>query len=150
MKKQNALTAKTATSKKAKTSLAKMSTQKPPTEAEIAKAVAATKPLPGDIAKILSLEIVEEVDKYEPIVFSDTWYEFSGFVETFRVHPKTAGKWLDKGWLAYSLLGKLRFINKFDIEDMMLRFRKPAILGLGYMVSLVSDWNTWGFFCESL
>ncbi|HEY5463512.1 MAG TPA: hypothetical protein VIJ95_09685 [Hanamia sp.] len=59
-----------------KTALAMISTQKPPTEAEIAKALAPKRPLPGDIALMQSLEIENEVDKYEPIVLSDTWYEF--------------------------------------------------------------------------
>jgi len=93
----------------------------------MAKAVAAKKALPGDIAAIRALKIKDdEVDKYEPIVFSDTCYEFSVFVHKLSAHPKTVVKWLKNGWLVYSELGKMRFINKFDVEDMMLRFRKPG------------------------
>jgi hypothetical protein len=129
MKLQNGSPAKTTAPKKDKISLAKISLHQP-TEEEIAKALAAKRPLPGDISVIQSLEIEDEedeVDKYDPIVLSDTWYEFSVFAKKFHLHPKTAGKWLDNGWLAHSKIGRIRIINKFDIEEMMLYFRKPAI-----------------------
>jgi hypothetical protein len=114
-------------SKKAGESKQRISTRNPPTEAEIAKAVAAKKPLPGDMALIRSLKLEDEADKFEPIVFSETWYEFSVFVRMLRVHKKTVCKWLDNGWLAYSEVGKMRFINRFDFEDMMMWFRVEAI-----------------------
>lgn len=117
--------ARIGTLKKGQISKVRISEQKPPTEAGIAKALAAKEALPGDIAAIQARKLEDQqVDKYEPIVFSDAWYGFSVFAYKFGTHPKTAAKWLKNGWLPYWELEKMRFINKFDIEDMMLRFRK--------------------------
>lgn len=126
MKKQNGIAAKTTASKKGKTSLKRMSNYNPTSE-EVAKAVAAKKPLAGDIAVIQSLELKEKKDIEQAIVLSETWYEFSVFASMMNTSKKMVSKWLDNGWLAYSILGKIRIINKADVEEMMLHFRKPAI-----------------------
>ena len=124
-KQKNAI--QTTASKKATASKARISKRPPPTEAELAKAVAAKKALPGDIALMRSLTLDEKKDKPQPIVFSDTWYEFSVFVRMIDAHKKTVGKWLTNGWLAYSQVGKMRLINKADVEDMMMWFRVEAV-----------------------
>lgn len=132
MKKNNKTSAaKIAASKpadsKKKTTTRRASTQPPPTKEDVQKALAARKALPKDIEVIRGLRPDgEAVEKYEPIVFSDTWYEFSVFCRMLHVSSKTVGKWLENGWIAYSKIGRFRIINKFDFEDMMMRFRVPA------------------------
>ena len=119
--------AKKGTAGKKKTSKKRLSTQPPPTKEEAKKILKARKPSPKDIAAMRSITWDgEPAEKYEPIVFSDTWYEFKVFCDMLNIHPKTVGKWLDNGWIAYAKLGRFRIINKFDFEDTMRRFRVPA------------------------
>jgi len=126
MRNQNVAVGKQAKAKTKNASLRKISTKKPPTTDEMAKAIKAKKPSPADIAQIQALEMDNSPERDEAIVFSDTWYEFSVFVKKFNICPATANAWLNNGWFAYSGLGKLRFINKADIEATMRHFRHPA------------------------
>ena len=131
MRKQKVTAAKTASKKTPKTSSARIS-KFTPTQEDITKAMAA---MSKDAEVISSLKLEdEEVDKYQPIVFSDTWYEASVLAKKLHLHPKTLNRWMDKGWLAYSPLGKIRLINKFDFEDMLLHFRKPAIWAIVWLM----------------
>lgn len=123
---QNGQIAKPTTGKKNKPSLKRIS-EHTPTREEVAKCLARRKPTGADIAEIQALKLKEKKTRQFPIVFSDTWYEHSVFVSTMGISKKTVNKWLDNGWLAYSQLGKIRIINKADVEEMMLYFRKPAI-----------------------
>lgn len=114
-----------------------MSLQPPPSAEELKKAIAAkkaliacNKPQAGDIARIRALQIEEEAVKGEPVVFSDEWYEFSVFCQRIKIGPSTVTKWLSNGWLAYSEIGRLRIINRADIDEMMRRFRRPAFFWL--------------------
>jgi hypothetical protein len=110
----------------------RMSTQPPPSAEELKKIIAAKKalktnhPQAGDIARIRALQIKEEKIKGEPVVFSDEWYEFSVFCQKITTGASTVSNWLKNGWLAYSQLGRLRIINRADIDEMMRRFRMPA------------------------
>ena len=134
---------------KPKTSVRRLSKQAPPTPEEVKKALAAKKalakkPLAGDINKMNSLEL-EEAEEFETIIFSDQWFEFSVLCRKLHVGPATVTKWLDNGWVAYTEIGRLRLINKWDFEDMMRRFRKPALWCLGYISMLLNDFNV----CEA-
>lgn len=91
-----------------------------------------------------SLEL-EEAEEFETIIFSDQWFEFSVLCRKLHVGPATVTKWLDNGWVAYTEIGRLRLINKWDFEDMMRRFRKPALWCLGYISMLLNDFNV----CEA-
>ena len=126
MRSQNLAIQKEGKAKTQKASLRKISTQQPPTADEMAKAIKAKEPSPSDIAAILALKMDNSPEEDKAIVLSDTWYEFSVFVEKFNICPATANTWLNNGWLAYSGLGKMRFINKADIEATMRHFRHPA------------------------
>jgi len=136
MEKKNVKRGKTITTKRAKKPLGIMSTQLPPTEAQIEEALAARNPTKGDLALMNLIAIKNEKDKFQPISLSTEWYEFTVFVLRFGLNKRTAGKWLTKGWLSYSLIGKLRFINKSDIEIMMLRFRKSAFFWMSVSMSM--------------
>lgn len=125
MRKQNVTATKTVSQKK-KTTSARLSNFKPTSE-ELSKAMAVKLAMSKDAALIKSLKLEEEQDKFKPIVFSDTWYEWSVLAQKLHVHPKTLGKWLKNGWLAYSAVGKICIINKADLEEMLLQFRKPSI-----------------------
>ncbi|MGN6602618.1 MAG: helix-turn-helix domain-containing protein [Ginsengibacter sp.] len=132
MKKNNKATAakipaSEGTAGKKKTSQRRLSTQPPPTNAEAKRLLAQRKAFEKELTNIGEIRSDgEAVEKYEPIVFSDTWYEFTQFCRMLNLHPKTVSKWLDNGWIAYSKLGRFRIINKFDFEDTMRRFRIPA------------------------
>lgn len=128
MRKQNVTATKTV-SQKPKTSSARLSNFKPTSE-EFSGAMAVKMALSRDAELIKSLKLEEEKDKYEPIVFSETWYELSVLAQKLNVHKKTLSKWLKNGWLAYSEIGKTCIINKADLEEMLLRFRKPSIWAL--------------------
>jgi excisionase family DNA binding protein len=109
--------------KKRKGSLRRISSQKPPTEEEVKKAMDTRKALAGDIAMMNSLKLEdEEIDQFQPIVFSDTWYEFSVFCHRLNIPRRSVNRWLENGWIAYSKLGRFRLINKFDFEETMLYF----------------------------
>lgn len=145
MRKQNAMTEKSAKAKTKNALLRKISTQKPPTADEIAKAIAMKNPSITDIGKIQSLVMDNSPEIHQPIVLSDTWYEFSVFVSKFHMSASTANAWLNNGWLAYSEIGRFRFINKSDIEAMMIHFRRPAkwatylLMLLSYSIDFGSD-----------
>jgi hypothetical protein len=124
MRKLNVKPAKAGNAKKTKASIGRISKEKPPTDAEI--------------AKMQSLKLDDLPDKNEPIVLSETWYEYSVFRNKFNICPGTANNWLRKGWLAYSGVGKMRFINKTDIEDMMRHFRRPSIW-TSFLTLLLND-----------
>jgi hypothetical protein len=149
MKKQKGTATKKSTAKKCEPSLLRISKFKPSDE-EVAKALEARKALPGDIAAIQSIKLPDEPPKNEPIVFSDEWYEHLVFSKKIGIHKKTTGKWLENGWLAYSHIGKFRFINKADIEDMMRRFRRPATMLLTIAVPIINDLKVFGLFCEGM
>jgi|GEM_PF-2550213 len=126
MRSQNVTIQKQGKAKTQETSLRKISTRKPPTADEMAKAIKAIEPTTADIAQIQALKMDNTQERDRAIVLSDNWYEFSVFVKKFKMCPATANTWLKKGWLAYSELGKMRFINKADIEATMIHFRHPA------------------------
>ena len=135
---------------KPKTSARRLSKQAPPTPEEVKKALAAKKalakkPQAGDINKMNSLEL-EEAEEFETIIFSDHWFEFSVLCRKLHMGSGTVGKWLENGWLAYSKIGRSRFINKWDFEDMMRRFRKPALWCLSYISMLLNDFNVFEAF----
>lgn len=138
MKEKNEKPAGKTIAKETKNPLMRKSLQPPPTAEELKKAVAAkkalalkvNKPLAGDIARIKALQLKEEAIKCKPIVFSDDWYEFSVFCQKLSTGASTVNKWLQNGWLAYSAIGRLRFINRADFDEMMRRFRKPAFFWL--------------------
>jgi hypothetical protein len=128
MRKQNSTASKTAKAKtsKSKKPMGRLSTQPLPTLEELEKALKAMKPSPTDVEKMQALKAPEEIDKNPPIILSNRWYEFSVFIREFCISKGTGNSWIDKEWLAYSGIGKFRFINTADIEDMMLYFRHPA------------------------
>ncbi|MDP4284920.1 MAG: hypothetical protein Q8891_10870 [Bacteroidota bacterium] len=86
-------------------------------------------PTSVDLAEMRKLMLEREEEKARgEIVLSDTWYEFSVFMNKFHICRNTLKKWTDRRWLAYSGIGKLVYINKADLEAMMLHFRHPAQL----------------------
>ena len=97
----------------------------------------------SDITKMQAMQVQMDnmPDKNEPIVLSDTWYEYSVFRSKFNLSIGTANKWLANGWLPFSLLGKMRFINKTDIENMMLRFRRYGLLWAGWLLPFANEWE---------
>lgn len=97
-----------------------------------------------DIAKMQAIKMDHVPDKNEPIVLSDTWYEYSVFLAKFHVCPNTAKKWLGNGWLPYSQIGKMRFINKTDIENMMMQFRRYTLLWMGWLIPFSGEWACLG------
>lgn len=137
MKKKNG-TAKKTTAKKVKKFEGLKSTQPPPTPEQLEDA-AKNEPTLYDLNLIRALEIKEPEQQAKPIIFSKIWYEFSQFAIVMNTHPHTLNKWLSKRWLAYSLIGKMRYINVADVEDMMLRFRRPALIWLGYLGMMWND-----------
>lgn len=114
---------------------------KPSVTKSILKAEAEVTPNLSDIARIQAIKMEEMPDKIEPIVLSDTWYEYSVFLRKFNVCPNTAKKWLGNGWLPYSQIEKMRFINKADIENMMLRFRRNTFLWFGWIIAFANEWE---------
>src|SRR6185312_4783069 len=131
MKKKNETPAKTTTVEKVKNFQGVLSTQPPPGDEELAQPLI-EEPTLYDLNVMKSIRINEPEEKGKPIVFSKIWYEFSMFAKVIDTHPNTVAKWMRKGWLPYSQIGKLRYINLADVEAMMLRFRRPALLWLGY------------------
>jgi hypothetical protein len=126
MRKQNARDKQAAKTSKSKTTNARLSKQSPSTD-EIVRALQVKKQM-DQIDKVeTELQKKDPAEKDELIVLSDTWYEFSVFWRKFNIYSGTADSWLKKGWLAYSEVGKMRFINKTDIEEMMMHFRRPSI-----------------------
>ena len=105
------------------------------------KAKAVLRPTLSDILKIQSINLDHEPDKNEPIILSDTWYAYAVFLAKFHVGSKTVNKWLERGWLPYSQLEKLRFINKTDIENMMLRFRRYTLMWLSWLIPFSGEWQ---------
>lgn len=130
----------------------RMISKQTPTKEQLKKAIAQKRalmaksklPQAGDIAIISSLHLPEEVEdgsiisfakeRFETVVFSPDWYEFSVFCKILHMGKGTVGKWLSNGWIAYSNPGRIRLINRNDFEDMMRRFRKPATLWMGYLL----------------
>ena len=110
-----------------------------PKPASTKKAITGTstrKPTLSDIAKIQAIELDDLPDRYEPIVLSDTWYEYSVFLAKFNVSINTANNWLKYGWLPFSQVGRIRIINKADIENMLLRFRRYTLVWFGWLLTL--------------
>jgi hypothetical protein len=105
------------------------------------KAKAVLRPTPADIAKILALKPDDLPDRNEPIILSDTWYEYSVFLAKFNICKNTAGMWLRNGWLPYSQIKKMRFINKKDIDDMMNQFRRSALLWITWLIPFSGEWQ---------
>lgn len=145
MRQQNAMTEKSGKTKTKNATLRKISTQKPPTAAEMEKALAMKEPSITDIAKIQALVMDDSPEIHQPIVLSETYYEFSVFVRKFNMKASTVNSWLKNGWLAYSEIGRFRFINKADIEAMMIHFRRSAkwatyiLMLLSYSIDFGSD-----------
>lgn len=83
-------------------------------------------PAPGDLAKIQALKMDHAPDTHGGITLSDTWYEFSDFLRIFRVSANTVKSWYRKGWLPITQIERMRYINKADVENMMLRFRRSG------------------------
>ena len=133
MKKKNGTTAK-----KVKKFEGLKSTQPPPTAEQLADA-AKKEPTLYDLNLMQSIKIKEPEQEAKTIVFSKIWYEFSQFAIAINTHPNTLAKWLRNGWLAYSEIGKMRYINVADVEAMMLRFRRPALIWLGYLGMMWND-----------
>jgi hypothetical protein len=144
MKKKNETAATKTTVQKVKKFEGLLSTQPPPTPEQLAEAVI-EEPTLYDLNLMESLQIKEPEQEGKPIIFSKIWYEFSQFAKVINTHPNTVGKWLRKGWLAYSEIGKMRYINIADVEAMMLRFRRPALMWLGYLGLM---WNDFAFALE--
>jgi hypothetical protein len=117
-----------------------LSTQPPPTPGELATAVR-DEPTLYDLNIMESLPINKQEQEGKPIIFSKTWYEFSHFAKVMNTHPNTVAKWLRKRWLAYAEVGKMRYINVADVEAMMLRFRKPALICLWYLGTIINDFS---------
>ena len=128
----------------AQTSLAKVISMKSSPPSKTFKAGVAASPTISDIIKMQAINTDDAPDNNEPIVLSDTWYEYSVFKSKFNLSPNTAKKWLDNCWLPYSELGKLRFINKADIENMMLRFRRHGLYWTGWILSFSNEWECLG------
>lgn len=144
MKKKNETVATKTTGQKVKKFEGLLSTQPPPTLEELADAVI-EQPTLYDLNLMESLRIKEPEQEGKSIIFSKTWYEFSQFAKAIDTHPNTVAKWLRKRWLAYSEVGKMRYINIADVEAMMLRFRRPALMWLGYLCMM---WNDFAFTLE--
>ena len=126
--------------KKSKETVGRLSVHTP-TADEVAAALQAKEPTPAQKKKILSLKPDKDVEKIEPIKLSQEWYEFSVFLRVFQVSRGTANMWLLNGWLAYSLIGKIRIINRTDIEEMLMHFRRPSIWCSFLLVAFAnSEW----------
>lgn len=98
-------------------------------------------PTLSDIMKMQAMKIGDAPDKNEPIVLSDTWYEYSVFKNKFNISQNTANSWLRK-WLPSSKIEKMRFINKVDIENMLLRFRRYGLVWFGWVLSFSGEWES--------
>lgn len=140
MSKKNSVRLKEGDNKKSKKPVGRLSVHIP-TPVDVARAMEAKEPTVSDLQKILSLKPEEVLKEEKPIRLSDDWYEFSVFFKTFHISKGTANRWLQNGWLAYSLIGKIRIINKADIEEMMLHFRRPSIwCSLLFLVLNNTEW----------
>lgn len=144
MKKKNAMPASNSKAKISKMSSAKVDATKPEEAPKIITFHGAVKPTLSDIIKVQSLELDNLPDPNEPIILDEAWYEYSVFKNKFNLSPNTANNWLDQGWLPHSKIIKMRFINKADIERMMLRFRRYTLLLLGYLMVFSNEFE--GFF----
>ena len=129
-------------------SSAKVITMKSSPFKNIVLAEAAVTPTLSDIMKMQEMKMDDTPGKNKPIVLSDTWYEFSEFRSMFNLSPGTAHKWLANGWFPFSELGKLRFLNKADIENTMLRFRRYGLSFIGWVVSFSGEWEGLGLSFE--
>ena len=146
MKKKNAMPASGRKAKISKMSSAKVDAKKPEEAPKIMTFNGAVIPTLSDIIKIQSLEMDMTPDPNEPIILDDTWYEYSVFKRKFNLSPNTANKWLDIGLLPHSKIIKMRFINKADIERMMLYCRRYTLGWLGYLMAFSNEWEgfcTW-------
>ena len=124
----------------------------PPSPEEIKKALqvkkemaierALTKRYPGvtDLAIIKTLALDEKKES-DAIILSDHWYEASVLTEKLHLSKNTLNSWMNNGWLAYHLIGRIRLINKADFENMMKVFRRPSIFSLAYIIVAFSEWN---------
>ena len=124
----------------------------PPTPEEIKKALQAKKEraiekalakrYPGvtDLAIIKTL-VLDEKKESDAIILSDHWYEASVLTNKLHLSKNTLNSWMNNGWLAYHLIGRIRLINKADFENMMKVFRIPSIFSLAYIVVSFSEWN---------
>ncbi|MEO8822781.1 MAG: hypothetical protein ABI366_04340 [Ginsengibacter sp.] len=124
----------------------------PPNPEEIKKALQAKKELaiekalakryPGvtDLAIIKTL-VLDEKKESDAIILSDHWYEASVLTEKLHLSKNTLNSWMNNGWLAYHLIGRIRLINKADFENMMKVFRRPSIFSLAYIIIAFSEWN---------
>ena len=83
-------------------------------------------PTAAELARIRTLKMDNTPDNNEPIVLSDNWYEFSVFIRKFNVSRNTAELWLKNGWLPYSQINRMRYINLADIERFMIKFRRSG------------------------
>ena len=141
MKKKNAMPASGRKAKISKISSAKVDATKPEEAPKIITFNGGVKPTLSDIIKVQSLEMDMTPDPNEPIILDAEWYEYSVFKDKFHLSPNTANNWLDKGWLPHSKIVKMRFINKADIERMMLRFRRYTLVWLGYLMAFSTEWE---------
>ena len=128
------------------------SVKTPPSPEEIKKALqvkkemaierALAKRYPGvtDLAIIKTLALDEKKES-DAIILSDHWYEASVLTEKLHLSKNTLNSWMNNGWLAYHLIGRIRLINKADFENMMKVFRRPSIFSLAYIIVVLSEWN---------
>ena len=141
MKKKNAMPASNCKAKISKMSSAKVDATKPEEAPKIITFNGGVKPTLSDIIKIQSLEMDMTPDPNEPIILDAAWYEYSVFKDKFHLSTGTANNWLNQGWLPHSKIVKMRFINKADIERMMLRFRRYTLVWLGYLMAFSTEWE---------
>jgi hypothetical protein len=102
------------------------------------KANDASAPTLSDIMKMQAMVMDDAPDINAPIVLSDTWYEFSVFKRLFNLSAGTANKWLEK-YLPSSKIEKMRFLNKADIESMLLQFRRYGLFWIGFVLSFSNN-----------
>jgi hypothetical protein len=145
MKKKESTKKNAVPAKSIKASAAKKPSKKKVNSKKAITGTSTRKPTLSDILKIQAMKIDEQPDRHAPIVLSDTWYEYSVFLDKFHVSINTANNWLKYGWLPFSQLGRIRFINKTDIENMLLRFRRYTLVWLGWLMALPNDWTEWSF-----
>lgn len=145
MKKKQAIKKNAVPSKSSKVSAVKKSSKKKAPQKKAITGTSTRKPTLSDIAKMQAMKLDDIPDRHEPIVLSDTWYEYSVFLAKFHVSINTANNWLRFGWLPFSQLGRIRIINKTDIENMMLRFRRYTLVWMGWLLALPNDWTEFCF-----
>lgn len=136
MKMKQSITQNAVTAKPIKVSAVNSPSTKPASAKNAITGTSTRKPTLSDIAKIQAIELDESPDRYEPIVLSDTWYEYSVFLAKFNVTINTANNWLKYGWLPFSQIGRIRIINKTDIENMLLRFRRYTLVWVGWLLAM--------------